>query len=71
MTSTAKSHEQNEGTMYRVVKFISKFGKMVFLSIIKKKQYIWLCKNKRFFSGTIDQGKFSLNRIIKKLVLTY
>lgn len=36
MTSTAKSHEQYEGTMYRVVKFISKFGKMVFLSIIKK-----------------------------------
>ena len=37
MTSTAKSHEQNEGTMYRVVKFISKFGKMVFLSTIKRK----------------------------------
>lgn len=41
MTSTAKSHEQNEGTMYRVVKFISKFGKMVFLSIIKKNIYIY------------------------------
>ena len=37
MTGTAKSHEQNEGTMYRVVKFISKFGKMVFLSTIKRK----------------------------------
>ena len=41
MTSTAKSHEQNEGTMNRVVKFISKFGKMVFLSIIKKKNNIY------------------------------